>query len=73
MKAVIFLGLLIGVTALCGQTVRPNASFENWTNYSTYSAPPGWDTSNSELMSIPVFGITVVSKSIDHPGYKFFS
>ena len=58
---------------LRGQTVIPNAGFENWTSFGSYSDPTGWDTPNEELMAIPFFGITVVSKSTDHHGTGSFS
>ena len=57
---------LLLIPSIKAQTVIPNASFENWTTYSNYSDPTGWDTPNQELMSIPFFGISVVSKSTDH-------
>ena len=72
-KSIIFFGLLMTVTILKGQTVIPNPGFENWTNFGNYSDPTGWDTPNAELMSIPFFGITVVSKSTDHHGAGSFS
>jgi hypothetical protein len=72
-KAIIFFGLLMGATYLEGQTVIPNASFENWTNFGNYSDPTGWDTPNAELMSIPFIGFTVVTKSTDHHGTGSFS
>lgn len=71
-KSVIFC-LLLSATILQGQTVIPNSSFENWTSYGNYSDPTGWDTPNAELMAIPFFGITVVSKSTDHYGTGSFS
>jgi len=49
-----------------GQTVIPNAGFENWTSYGNYFNPTGWDTPNAELMQIPIFGFTVVSRTSDH-------
>ena len=64
---------LLTNSSLQAQTVIPNASFENWTTFSNYSDPTGWDTPNQELMSIPFFGITVVSKSTDHHGSGSYS
>ena len=72
-KSVIFFALSYAVLSLQGQTVIPNASFENWTNFGNYSDPAGWDTPNAELMVIPVIGMTVVSKSTDHHGTGSFS
>jgi hypothetical protein len=74
MKIKLFLFCALFVpAALQGQTVIPNASFENWTSFGNYSNPTGWDTPNEELMSIPFFGLTVVSKSTDHHGSGSFS
>ena len=64
---------LLVIPQLSAQTVVPNASFENWTSYGNYSDPTGWDTPNKELMSIPIFGFTVVTKSTDHYGTGSFS
>ncbi len=72
-KVILFFMLLMAGIFLHGQTVIPNAGFENWTTFSNYSNPTGWDTPNEELMSIPFFGITVVSKSTDHHGSGSFS
>ncbi len=72
-KAIIFCGLLMTAALLNGQTVIPNASFEDWTSFGNYSNPTGWDTPNEELMAIPFFGTTVVSKSTDHHGTGSFS
>ena len=46
-------------------TVIPNASFEDWINYSNYSDPQYWDTPNQET-SIPFVGVTTVTRSNDH-------
>ena len=76
MRRLILISLLfviVGLTRMAAQTVIPNPSFENWTNYSNYSDPTGWDTPNQELMSIPFFGVTVVSKSTDHQGSGSYS
>jgi hypothetical protein len=74
MKINLFLFCAIFVSAILqGQTVIPNAGFENWTSFGNYSNPTGWDTPNEELMSIPFFGLTVVSKSTDHHGSGSFS
>lgn len=56
-----------------GQTVIPNAGFENWTTTGNYTNPTGWDTPNEELMAIPFFGFPVVTKSSDHQGSGNFS
>ena len=72
-KSIIFSGLLMVASILQGQTIIPNASFENWTNFGNYSDPTGWDTPNAELNLIPFIGITVVSKSADHYGSGSFS
>ncbi len=53
---------------LAGQTPVPNASFETWTSFGSYSNPEFWDTPNEELMAIPFFGTTVVTRSTDHHG-----
>lgn len=70
---IVFLFVFMSVNILRGQTVIPNAGFENWTNFGNYSDPTGWDTPNQELMMIPFIGITVVSKSTDHHGTGSFS
>jgi hypothetical protein len=64
---------LTGSMSLLSQTVIPNASFEEWTIGGTYSDPVAWDTPNQELMAIPFFGITVVTKSTDHQGSGNYS
>ena len=64
---------VITVSNLRAQTVIPNPSFEDWTTFSNYSDPTGWDTPNQELMSIPFFGTTVVTKSTDHHGNGSYS
>jgi hypothetical protein len=69
----LLLVVLIWACDLRGQTVIPNAGFENWTSFGSYSDPTGWDTPNEELMMIPFIGITVVSKSTDHHGTGSFS
>ena len=71
--SLVFSCILLAGTIAFGQTVIPNASFENWTNFGNYSDPTGWDTPNQELMSIPIFGTTVVSKSTDHHGTGSYS
>jgi hypothetical protein len=55
------------------QTVIPNPGFESWTTTGNYSDPTGWDTPNQELMSIPFFGFSVVTKSTDHQGSGSYS
>ncbi len=65
--------LLFGTTAMVAQTVIPNPGFENWTTFSNYTDPTGWDTPNQELMSIPFFGFSVVTKSTDHQGSGSYS
>jgi hypothetical protein len=55
------------------QSIIPNASFETWISYGNYSNPESWDTPNAELMAIPFFGTTVVTKSTDHHGPGSFS
>jgi hypothetical protein len=72
-KSIIFLNLFLMAMMLQGQTVIPNPGFEDWTSFGNYADPTGWDTPNTELMSIPFFGITVVSKSTDHHGTGSFS
>jgi hypothetical protein len=72
-RFVILFCLFLIVTGMPGQTVIPNAGFENWTQFSNYSNPTGWDTPNEELMSIPFFGFQVVTKSTDHQGSGSFS
>ncbi|MCX6306316.1 MAG: PCMD domain-containing protein [Bacteroidetes bacterium] len=72
-KAAVCFFLVMGTILLQGQTVIPNPGFENWTSFGNYSDPTGWDTPNEELMSIPFFGFTVVSKSTDHHGTGSFS
>lgn len=70
---------LTSIIFFCGfpeshsQTVLPNASFEDWTTISNYTNPTGWDTPNQELMAIPFFGFSVVTKSTDHYGTGSFS
>lgn len=59
-------------TDVSGQTVIPNPGFESWTTGS-YSDPVDWDTPNQELMAVPFFGITVVTKSTDHHGTGNYS
>ena len=54
------------ISAVKSQTTIPNGSFEDWVNYSNYSDPQYWDTPNEELMAIPFFGTTVVTRSNDH-------
>jgi hypothetical protein len=72
-KSLLIVGIIFCVIASNAQTVIPNASFENWTSFGSYSDPTGWDTPNEELMMIPFLGITVVSKSTDHHGTGSFS
>jgi hypothetical protein len=49
-----------------GQTAIPNSSFESWVSHGNYSDPQFWDTPNEELMAIPFFGTTVVTRSTDN-------
>ena len=72
-KSIVFCCFLATATILQGQTVIPNASFENWTTVGNYTDPTGWDTPNQELMSIPFFGISGVTKSTDQHGTGSFS
>jgi hypothetical protein len=72
-KSLVFILMVLVTTVLQGQTVIPNASFENWTTIGNYTDPTGWDTPNQELMSIPFFGTSVVTKSTDHHGTGSFS
>ena len=72
-KSTLFLFLMMAAMLLQGQTLIPNAGFEDWTNFGNYSNPTGWDTPNTELMSIPFFGTAVVTKSTDHHGTGSFS
>jgi len=58
-------------TLVSAQTLIPNAGFEAWTSYGSYSNPDSWDTPNQELMAIPFFGTTVVSKSTDKHGGSY--
>ena len=48
------------------QTAIPNGDFESWVVHSNYSNPTYWDSPDSILMSIPLFGQNVVLKSTDH-------
>jgi len=48
------------------QTTIPNGDFELWNTFSNYSDPQSWQTPNSTLMGIPLFGKAVVFKSSDH-------
>ena len=48
------------------QTPVPNGDFESWDVHSSYSDPVSWATPNATLMSIPIFGKTVVFRSTDH-------
>ena len=65
--------LILVIPKLWSQTVIPNPGFEDWTIFSNYSDPTGWDTPNQELMAIPLFGTTVVTKSTDHYGTGSYS
>jgi hypothetical protein len=49
-----------------GQTVIPNADFENWVDHGSYENPQYWDTPNAETATIPFVGKAVVMKSSDH-------
>jgi hypothetical protein len=65
----LFIGILVGLvltTSTSAQTVIPNADFENWISHGSYEDPQSWDTPNEEAMSIPFFGVTVVSKNASH-------
>jgi hypothetical protein len=76
MRKILILQGIIFVLAMSNmhaQTVIPNAGFEDWTTFSNYSDPTGWDTPNEELMAIPFFGTTVVTKSTDHHGNGSYS
>lgn len=67
-KSLFFLVSLLLPVSLIAQTVIPNGGFESWTSYGSYSNPDSWDTPNQELMAIPFFGTSVVSKSTDKHG-----
>lgn len=69
----LFLAIMILPFTMIGQTVIPNPGFETWTTTGNYTNPTGWDTPNQELMSIPFFGFSVVTKSTDHQGTGSFS
>ncbi|MDP1621723.1 MAG: hypothetical protein Q8M08_05210 [Bacteroidales bacterium] len=71
--SIFFACLMLAGIVLQGQTVIPNAGFENWINFGSYSDPVGWDTPNQELNLIPFIGISVVTKSNDHHGAGSFS
>jgi len=65
---ILFSGLFFLLFAQCYHsqaqtTLIPNGDFENWITHSGYSDPQYWDTPNEELMSIPIYGQPVVSKS----------
>jgi len=51
---------------ISAQTAIPNGDFESWVAHSSYSNPTYWDTPDSILMSIPIFGQAVVFRSTDH-------
>jgi hypothetical protein len=72
-KLIFISSFILAGNILFGQTVIPNSGFENWTDFGYYENPEGWDTPNEELMAIPFFGMTVVSKSNDHHGNGSFS
>ncbi len=71
----LFIAILFSLTAMTGvlkaQTLIPNGDFESWNSYSGYSNPASWDTPNSALMSIPLFGKAVVFKSTDFHGGSY--
>jgi hypothetical protein len=69
----IILGLMMIAKTLPAQTSIPNGSFEDWINNGNSSDPQYWDTPNYELMQIPFFGTTVVTKSTDHYGTGSYS
>jgi len=52
-KSLIFIAtaFCIGNFAQAQQTI-PNASFENWTNFGTYSDPTSWSSYNSQLIGM---------------------
>lgn len=68
----LFTGIL-APSAIYAQSVIPNSGFETWTSTGNYSNPTDWDTPNEELMSIPFFGFSVVTKSTDHHGTGSYS
>ena len=68
-----FLLILTFPIHLRSQTPIPNNSFEDWINNGNSSDPRYWDTPNYELMQIPFYGTTVVTKSSDHYGTGSFS
>jgi len=59
--------------SVVAQSPVPNGSFESWVSFGSYSNPEFWDTPNEELMAIPFFGTTVVTKSTDHHGSGSYS
>jgi hypothetical protein len=60
-----------GPGQLFSQTVIPNGDFESWVVHSNYSNPAYWDSPDSILMTIPIFGQNVVFKSTDHYSGSF--
>lgn len=70
LKSLFFVTALVLTSALPGrvhaQTVIPNGDFELWDVHSSYSEPTYWDSPDSILMTIPIFGQNVVFKSTDH-------
>ncbi len=73
MKRFLFVAGLLASVAAGGQTVIPNAGFENWSVFSTYTDPVDWDTPNFELNLIPFINISVVTKGPDRSGAGFYS
>ena len=60
--------LVIASMASClvsAQTPIPNGDFESWVVHSNYSNPTYWDSPDSVLMTIPIFGQDVVFRSTD--------
>lgn len=70
MKRILLAAVMMTAAILSNaQAVIPNPGFENWTSFGNYSDPDGWDTPNEELMAIPFFGTTVVTRSTEkHSG-----
>ncbi len=68
LKRIVIALLMVTASEGMGQTVIPNAGFDNWTNFPLYSDPVGWDTPNYELNLIPLLSTVVVSPGPDRTG-----
>lgn len=62
MKKTLTLTLLILTVLISSAQILPNASFEQWEQFTGYEDPQGWNTPNQYTSLI---GITVVTKSTD--------